>query len=147
MQEIAVHAWEPIYQGFRDRMGDELFGLHWPKGWEDGKAQEVADHFQRRPEWCLVAELDGHVVGFVTFMLNSETRIAEIGNNAVDPDYQGQGIGPALYRHILELFREADMVYAKVHTGLDEAHLPARTAYQKVGFELMWPHGDFYRKL
>jgi len=147
MQEIAVRAWEPIYQGFRDQMGDELFTLKWGDRWEDDKAQQIADHFQRRPEWCLVAERDDQLVGFLTFMLNSDTRIAEIGNNAVDSDYQGQGIGPALYRHTLELFREAGMAYAKVHTGLDEAHTPARTAYQKVGFELMMPHGEFYRKL
>jgi len=147
MQEIAVRAWEPIYQGFCKRMGEELFDRLWPDGWQTGKVQQIANHFERRPEWCLVAEIDGRIVGFVTFVLDSETRIAEIGNNAVDPDCQGQGIGAAQYRHVLALFREAGMVYAKVHTGLDEAHAPARAAYEKVGFELMTPHGEFYRKL
>ncbi len=147
MREIATRAWEPIYQGFRERMDDELFSLLWPDGWQTGKAQQIADHFHRRPECCLVAEVDGQVVGFLTFMLNSDTRIAEIGNNAVDPACQGQGIGSELYRCTLKLFREAGMVYAKVHTGLDEAHIAARTAYERLGFELMIPHGEFYRRL
>ena len=147
MQEIAVRAWEPIFEGFRDRMGEELFALCWPDGWEDGKAQQIALQFQHHSEWCLVAEIDGRIVGFITFRLDPQTRIAEIGNNAVDPDCQGQGLGAAQYRHVLPLFREAGMVYAKVHTGLDEAHAPARAAYQKVGFELTNPTGDYYCKL
>ncbi len=147
IREIAVRAWEPIYQGYRERMDEELFGRLWPDGWQTGKAEQIADHFHRRPECCLIAELDGQVVGFLTFMLNSDTRIAEIGNNAVDPACQGQGIGSAMYRYVLALFRDAGMACAKVHTGLDEAHIAARTAYEHLGFELMIPHGEFYRRL
>ena len=147
MQQIAVHAWQPIYQGFRERMGEDLFSRVYAEPWADCKAREIADHFQQRPEWCLVAELAGQVVGFLTFVLDADSGVAEIGNNAVDPDWQGQGVGSALYHHVLALFRETGMVWAKVHTGLDEAHQPARTAYQRIGFELMMPHGEYYRKL
>ena len=147
VREIALRAWEPIYQGYRERMGEELFDRLWPDGWQTGKAQQIADHFEQRPEWCRVAELDGQVVGFITFALDAGTRIAEVGNNAVDPAHQERGIGSAMYRYVLALFREAGMAYAKVRTGLDEAHIAARTTYEHVGFELMIPHGEFYRKL
>ncbi len=147
MKEIALRAWEPIYADYEARMGEELFSLLWPEGWQDEKAGQVADHFQGWPEWCLVAELDGQVAGFITFILDTEHRIGEIGNNAVDPDYQGRGIGSAQYGHVLELFRKQGMAYARVGTGLDQVHAPARAAYEKVGFELMIPMGTYYRKL
>ena len=147
IKEIALRAWEPIYAGYQDRMGDELFSLLWPAGWEEAKANEIADHFQRYPEQCLVTELDGRIVGFITFVLKRKQKIGEIGNNAVDPDYQGRGIGVAQYRHVLQLFRKHGMAYAEVGTGLDEAHAPARAAYEKVGFTLMIPIGRYYRKL
>ena len=148
MREIAVRAWEPIYVKFRARMSDELFSLLHPAGWEDEKASQIADHFQRYPAWCLVSELNSQVVGFITFALKREQqKIGEIGNNAVAPDYQGRGIGSAQYRHVLELFRKEGMAYARVDTGLDEPHAPARAAYEKAGFELMIPMGRYYRKL
>ncbi len=147
VKEIALRAWEPIYTDYKARMGDELFLLLWPKGWQDEKASQIADHFQRWPEWSLVAELDGQIVGFITFTLDTERKIGEIGNNAVDPDYQGRGIGSAQYAYVLELFREQGMAYARVGTGLDEAHAPARAAYAKTGFKLMIPMGKYYRKL
>jgi len=147
MKQIAVRAWEPIYAGYVARMGEELFSLLHPDGWQDEKAGQVADHFQEWPEWCLVSELNGQVVGFITFVLKHAQKIGEIGNNAVDPDYQGRGIGSAQYRHVLELFRDKGMVYAEVCTGLDEAHAPARAAYKKVGFKLTVPKGTYYRKL
>ncbi len=147
MKEIAVQAWEPIYADYEARMDEELFSLLWPEGWQDEKARQVADHFQRRPEWCLVSELNGQVVGFITFVLKHAQKIGEIGNNAVDPDYQGRGIGSAQYRHVLELFCEKGMVYAEVRTGLDEGHATARAAYEKIGFRLIVPKGRYYRKL
>ena len=147
MKEIAIRAWQPIYADFRERMCDELFSLLHPAGWEDEKAGQVADHFQGWPEWCLVSELNGQVVGFITFVLKHAQKIGEIGNNAVHPDYQSRGIGSAQYRHILELFCEKGMVYAEVRTGLDEGHAPARAAYEKVGFMLIVPMGKYYRKL
>jgi len=147
MKEIAVQAWQPIYADYEARMGDELFSLLHPDDWKDEKASQVADHFQGWPEWCLVAEVNGQIAGFITFTLDADRKIGEIGNNAVDPDYQGCGIGSAQYAYVLELFREEGMAYAMVGTGLDEAHAPARAAYERVGFELMIPMGRYYRKL
>jgi len=35
MKQIAVRAWEPIYAGYVARMGEELFSLLHPDGWQD----------------------------------------------------------------------------------------------------------------
>jgi hypothetical protein len=39
------------------------------------------------------------------------------------------------------------MRFAKVHTGLDPSHAPARRAYEKAGFTTQLPTVDYYRKL
>ena len=56
-------------------------------------------------------------------------------------------IAPQMYNFVLEKMREEGMLYAKVHTGLDDGHIPARRAYQKVGFEKNLPSVDYYMKL
>ncbi len=146
MREIAIKAWEPIYEGYRKAMGDELFTvLH--KDWRKRKADAVQRHFELHPEWTLVTEKEGKVVGFITFSLDQEKKIGEIGNNAIHPQHQGRGLGTAQYRRVLSIFREEGMTYASVETGLDEAHAPARAAYEKVGFKKTIPGAVYYLKL
>jgi len=147
MREIAVKAWSPIYAGYRERMGEELYKLAMPGDWRKDKANQVSDFYHEHPDWCLVAEQEGRVVGFITFVLQRDKRIVEIGNNAVDPDCQGYGVGTAQCQRVLEIFREEGMKYAKVGTGLDPAHAPARAMYEKVGFKQMFSFREYYEKL
>ena len=147
MREIAVKAWAPIYAAIRQRVGEELYRLEGYHDWQTMQADEVSGSYDRHPEWCLVAELSGQIVGFMTFMLHEDKSIGEIWNNAVDPDYQGQGIGTAQCRRVLEIFEQRGMKYAKVCTGLDPAHAPARAMYEKVGFEQTYPFVVYRRRL
>ena len=87
------------------------------------------------------------MVGFVTCYADASTGIGEIGNNAVHPDCQGQGIAQRLYAYAFERLRERGMRYVKVGTGGDPAHAPARRAYQKAGFDVSLPHVEYYREL
>lgn len=86
-------------------------------------------------------------IGFVTWHCDAARRVGEIGNNAVDPGWQGRGVGTALHRHALEVFRARGMEVARVATGLDEGHAPARRAYAKVGFAVGLPSITYYRWL
>ena len=95
----------------------------------------------------VVAELDGLVVGFADFYCHEQSGIGEIGNNAVHPDYQGRGIAGRLYEAVFERMRERGMRFAKVGTGLDPSHAPARRAYQKAGFDRERQTVTYYRDL
>lgn len=145
--DIALAAWEPIYAQFRKTLGDELFAAAHP-GWRKEKARQVraACEPDDRATVC-VAEKHGRVVGFVTFYADDASRIGAIGNNAVHPDFQGQGIGPRLYEHVFGRLRKMGMRFVKVHTGLDPSHAAARRAYEKVGFTIQLPSVRYYRKL
>ena len=96
----------------------------------------------------MVAEAaEGQVVGFVTYQLDHDLRVGEIGNNAVDPAWQGHGIATRLYQEVLDHLRAAGMRVARVTTGLDDGHAPARAAYEKVGFGVGAPSVTLYQEL
>jgi ribosomal protein S18 acetylase RimI-like enzyme len=144
--DIAVRAWEPVFAEFRRRMGDEMFEAK-HAGWRENKAQQVRWHAQNYPQWVIVTELGGQVVGFLTYRLKEPEGFGEIGNNAVDPDFQGRGLGAAQCAQALDLFREAGMKYAEVVTGLDDSHAPARAMYERVGFAQTWASVMYTRTL
>lgn len=143
---IALAAWEPIYRFYRHEMGEALFQTVFPD-WRVDKARQVETACRpgSKAHVC-VAEQDREVVGFATYYAN-RPGVGEIGNNAVRPDRQGQGIGPRMYGYIFDRLRALGMRYVKVSTGGDPAHAPARGAYRKAGFEIALPGVDYYRAL
>ncbi len=144
--DIAVLAWRPVYASFREMLGDALF-CHRCAAWEDDKRTQVEWHVREHPELAIVTEAEGEIVGFLTYRLFPDKKEGEIGNNAVDPAYQGHGIGRRQCEYALRLFAEAGMVCATVFTGLDEAHAPARAMYEKAGFDKSTPHIRYYKRL
>ncbi|WP_309236580.1 GNAT family N-acetyltransferase [Microcoleus sp. FACHB-672] len=78
--------------------------------------------------------------------LHSEDSMGEIYMVAVDPDFQGRGIGSALIEFALVWMKDAGMSIAMVETGGDAGHAPARHTYEKVGFEL-FPVARYFKKL
>ena len=134
IKQIAVEAWEPIYESFQKTAGDELFATIF-SNWRADKAEQIAKHYRSYPETTLVTEYDGQVVGFITYNLFEQDKAGVIGNNAIHPKYQGRGLGTKQYQKVIEIFRERKMIYAQVHTGADEVHAAARAAYEKVGFK------------
>ena len=143
---IANRAWRGIYRMSRACYGDELFELIVPDE-ATAKGEQVRRHCARHPDWVVVAEEAGRIVGFATFLLHPQQRIGEIGNNAVDPDCVGRGIAQQLYRAAFERFRQQGMVYAKVQTGRDDAHARARRAYERAGFDIHHEEVTCYRRL
>ncbi len=144
--EIAVKAWKPIKEGYKKVMGEELFEAV-QGDWKETKASEVRNAASNRPEMVWVTELKGEIVGFTTFKIDEEKKIGEICNNAVDQNFQGRGIGKKQHLKVLELLKEKGMKFAKVSTGLDEAHKPARISYEKIGFKPMISSVYYYFKL
>jgi ribosomal protein S18 acetylase RimI-like enzyme len=117
----------------------------WP--WQEWKAAEIETSFRQSPESVLVAELGAEIVGVVSFRLDRRRLIGHIGNNGVDPRFQGRGIGTRMYQHVLEIFREAGMRFAEVTTGADDEASRARRAYEKVGFHPLTTSVRYFREL
>jgi mannose-6-phosphate isomerase-like protein (cupin superfamily) len=130
---------EILIDGFRGRTVhhwlEQRFGEIGGQSWETWKRAELSRFYEAHPDWLLVAESEGRVVGFVTYTLDPIREVGEIRNNAVDPAFQGRGLGTALYRQVVAIFGQAGMKYAWVETGLEEEYAPARRAYEKAGFE------------
>ena len=146
IMDIGNRAWQQIYKMFRGIYGEELFKTLIPDESTE-KGNQIKTHCREHPEWVFICEEADGIVGFVTFMLDKEKRIGEIGNNAADPDCGLKGIGQQMYKAVLRHFRQQNMLYAKVHTGLDYAHSRARNAYERAGFNIRHDDATYYRRL
>jgi ribosomal protein S18 acetylase RimI-like enzyme len=116
------------------------------QSWEERKAQQNRRLFAEHPEQVWVLD-DGRVFGFVTFWLVPERSYGHLDNNAVDPAYTGNGWASFMYRHVLDHFRQLGLRFAHVDTGLDDAHISARRAYEAVGFDRAVPTVDLWQRL
>ncbi|NUQ01845.1 MAG: GNAT family N-acetyltransferase [Armatimonadetes bacterium] len=146
---IAVACWTPIHASFRQLLGDDVYLARYPteQTWQESKISQIRSHFAHRPEQCWVVAQGDQVLGFVTFLLDSEQSVGTIGNNGVAPDSAGQGWGTFMYRHVLQHFRAAGLRLATVGTGLDWGHAPARRAYEAVGFGSPVPMVQYWQDL
>jgi ribosomal protein S18 acetylase RimI-like enzyme len=146
IMDIANRAWQGIYDMYLETYGEELFSLVTPDRYSV-KGEQIKSHAQKHPDWLYVCEEDGKIVGFVTIHIDAEKKIGEIGNNAVDPTCGLKGIGQQMYKAALERFSKEGMKYAKVGTGLDPAHAPARRAYERAGFNIKTESVMYYKRL
>ncbi len=130
--KIADLAWRPIRKMTRAALGDAISDFLHPGGDAVSKGQEVRAQIAGGKYEILVCEEDGRLVGFLTFSVHG--RMAEICNNAALPGTGLKGIGQAMYGAVLENLRNRGIRLVSVTTGLDEAHAPARRAYERAGF-------------
>lgn len=143
---IANAAWEEIYVMFRQTYGEALFATITPDP-ATAKGEQVRNTCETRPEQVFVCEQDGVCVGFVTFSFDEKRSIGSIGNNGVARQWRSRGIGQQMYQAVLDHMRHRGMRFAKVQTGLDEAHAPARRAYERIGFDISHEDVNYYMEL
>jgi ribosomal protein S18 acetylase RimI-like enzyme len=115
--------------------------------WEERKRAQNRDLFAAHPDQVWVLERAGNVFGYVTFWLFPEQQYGHLDNNAVAGAAAGQGWATLMYRHVLEHFRRLGLRFAHVDTGLDDAHVRARRAYEAVGFDRQVPVVDYWQDL
>jgi len=147
MDAIREAAFAPIFASFRSILGDEIYNLAQAR---DDRAQGELLSSMLAPDsgWeVFAAEQAGAVVGFVSIRMNHETRVGEIGLNAVHPEHAGKGLGTAMYEFAAARMKNAGMRVATVSTGGDPSHAPARRAYEKAGFAVHIPSVWFCCKL
>jgi GNAT superfamily N-acetyltransferase len=140
LEAIRQAAFAPVFASFREILGEEIYRR--AQAHEDAAQGQLLTSLLREDSgWELYcAEQAGQVVGFVALQLDADRLVGEIGLNAVQPDHAGKGIGTSLYEYALERMREAGMRVATVATGGDPSHAPARRAYVKAGFDVVFPN-------
>ncbi len=127
---INESAWNDntLYKLLEDR-----YGLIGSKDWRRRKVDDMQSFCREHPNNVIVAVEDGSVVGYAAFTIDNEDKVGHVSNNAVDPHYQGRGIGSAMNRWVLDHFGGEGVKIARVSTLLhDQA---ARRVYEKNGFE------------
>jgi len=146
--EIALAACVPVFSSFRQILGADLFSLVYADWQEEKKEQVLQACRPDSPGTMLVAKRGSTIVGFVGFYADfPRPHMAEIGNNAVHPDLQKQGIAQMMYREVFRRLRKQDTRFVKVATGGDPSHLPARRAYENVVFDIIMPGVEYFRRL
>lgn len=147
IDEVRREAFAPVFESFRSLLGDEVYSLSdAPKDAE--QAKYLSSLLAPGSGWDVyVGEKAGSIVGFVSIQLSGETAVGEIGLNAVHPEWAGAGVGTMMYEFAVDRMRKSGMRVAKVATGADPSHAPARRAYAKVGFRVEIPSVWLYQKL
>lgn len=150
VDEITIICYTSIHESYVAMLGEECYERvrHNPElTWEERKTKQNRQLYEEHPEWVWVLEEKGEVFGFITFYLFPQQGYSHIDNNGIHPDYAGKGWGKFMYQHVLQHFRDEGFRYAHVDTGLDPAHIPARRAYEGVGFDRKVPTVEYWQDL
>jgi ribosomal protein S18 acetylase RimI-like enzyme len=143
---LSLRAWTPVFDSIQKAMNADVYQTFYPDSWQVSQQKAVEDVCAAEDTNVWVAIDTGTTVGFVAMKLDPESSMGEIYMVAVDPDFQGRGIGSALTKFAIERMKEAGMSMAMVETGGDLGHAPARRTYEKLGFGLL-PISRYFKKL
>jgi ribosomal protein S18 acetylase RimI-like enzyme len=143
---LSLRAWVPVFDSIQKVMDLDVYQSFYPDGWRV-KQQEAVEGVCAAEDTNVWVAIDaGSTVGFVAVKLDSESSMGEIYMVAVDPDFQGRGIGSALTEFAVNWMKDAGMSVAMVETGGDPGHAAARRTYEKAGFGLL-PIARYFKKL
>ena len=143
---LSLLAWEPVFISFQYIFPSAIYDILYPD-WQKSQAEGVASVCTDQETYTtLVAEVDGEVVGFVSYELKPEEKRGIVDLLAVHPGYQNEGTGTQLNLAALEAIQEAGMNMAIVETGGDESHAPARRSYEKAGY-VPFPIVRYFKEL
>ncbi|MEG3858236.1 GNAT family N-acetyltransferase [Microcoleus sp. herbarium12] len=143
---LSLRAWAPVFDSIQKVMDLDVYRAFYPDNWRVSQQKAVEDVCAAEDTNVWVAIDGGSTAGFVAAKLNLEDSMGEIYMVAVDPDFQGQGIGTALIEFALNWMKDAGMSVAMVETGGDPGHERARRTYEKLGFGLL-PVARYFKKL
>ena len=118
-------------------LGERLFTANTvPNLYRTWDEFEVVGLFQSDSDYCFVAEVDEHLVGFVLGTVISKSKSTwKYGHliwMGVDPDFVRQGIADRLANHFLEVMLAEGVRMLIVDTEAD--NLPALQFFRKMGF-------------
>jgi GNAT superfamily N-acetyltransferase len=134
LQHIRQAAFAPVFRSFRAIVGEQIAAIGLASAELEQSQLLDAICTPGSPHHVLVAMAGSEAVGFVSFTIDADKRIGEIGLNAVHPDHAGHGIGSLLYRRAMARMKALGAELVTVGAGNDPSHAPARRAYEKAGF-------------
>lgn len=143
---LSLRAWTPVFDSIQKVMNADVYQAFYPDNWLVSQQKAVEDVCAAEDTHVWVAIDTDSVVGFIAVKVHLEDSIGEVYMVAVEPDFQGQGIGTTLIEFTLDWMKDAGISIAMVETGGDPGHAPARHTYEKVGFE-MWQVARYFKKL
>lgn len=126
--EITKRAWGGMTMA---ELRERRFGLVSGRSWQSHKVDAVTTDIAANPSGTLVACVGTTVVGYGTFRVDGD--VGTVGNNAVDPEWQGKGIGSALLGRVVDSLVDSGVTMLEVVTFQHD--LAARAIYEKFGFE------------
>lgn len=92
---------------------------------------------------CFVAKYNEEIVGVYVLQPDSKQNV-ELVNIAVEPKYQGYGVGGKLLDHAIGFAKDHKYLYLNVSTG--NSSLGPLGFYQKKGFRMIGIEPDFFIK-
>lgn len=143
---LSLRTWTPVFESIQNAMDADVYQAFYPDNWRVSQQKAVEEVCTAEEIKVWVALDVGSTVGFVAVKLDPESKMGEIYMVAVDPDFQGHGIGSTLIEFALAQMKNAEMSIAMVETGADPGHAPARHTYEKLGFGL-WSVARYFKKL
>ncbi len=98
--------------------------------------------FNRDKTFAFVAEIDKKIVAYS--MIEFKEKIASILKFAVDPNFQGRGIGKKFFSAIIDFIRQRGGEVVQLHALTD--NFPAINLYESFGLKITERLKDFYKK-
>jgi len=138
IDEIAIICYAPIQASYLEIVGPEIYqGIraHPELDWEVEKTNRIHRTFAEHPGCTWVLEDDRGVFAFLCLAVFPKRGRAWIEENGVLPERRGQGWAAFMLRHALKYLRAQGIRFVSLEVDLDDVHLPARRAYQAVGFD------------
>lgn len=120
------------------RLGEKLFTSdELPILYRTWDAHEVTEYFTSDSDYCLVAEVEGKMAGFIiaNTIIKEGTAWKRYGYLAwigVDDSYQRTGLGERLYRRLEEMMREEGVRMIMCDT--EASNRGAITFFKSLGF-------------
>jgi ribosomal protein S18 acetylase RimI-like enzyme len=130
VRELEIDDIAPVYH-----LGEQLFTSDlYPYLYRTWDEWEVIGLYNTDPEYCLVAEIEGQLAGFVlgTVIYKGSWAYGYIIWLGVSPNFQRRGVGDSLVDQLVERMIEDGARFMLVDT--DPANIPAVKFFTRKGF-------------
>lgn len=99
---LSLRAREPVFPLVKSAVPAFVYESFYPDGWRSRQSNDLGAILDGEPENIDVALIDKSPAGWVCTRLHPEDSMGEVYVLAVDPVYQGRGVGSALVQHAIE---------------------------------------------